>query len=80
MHTFLIHTPADKAKSINAEKVFVEEGVLHIVHSKAAESLSILPSGKWIRVEYVGQVKEAKANARRKRPTENPPSELCTGG
>ncbi len=80
MHTYLIHTSANRPEPINAEKVFVEEGCLHIVHSKAAESLSILPSGKWIRVEYVGQVKEAKnVGTRGKRPAKDLAPELRTG-
>lgn len=73
MHAYLIHTPAFQPEAVKAEKVFVEEGCLHIVHSKAAESLSILPSGKWIRVEYVGTVKEEAKHVRRgKRSPENP--------
>ena len=70
MHKWNLHTPA-KLEHIEAERVFVEEGPLHIVHGKDKEAVSIYPDNKWIRLEYVEEMSNA-----RKRPTKNTKAKL----
>ena len=67
MHKYKLYTHGRNAYDIDAEKVFVEEGALHIVHGKD-EALTIFPANKWNRIEWV---EEVKTNAR-KRSTKNP--------
>ena len=70
MRRWMLYTPV-KMEHIEAERVFVEEGALHIVHGKDKEAVSIYPDNKWIRLEYVGELCEEVKNAPRKRPTKN---------
>ena len=65
MHRWNLYTPV-KLEHIEAERVFVEEGALHIVFGKD-EAVSIYPDNKWTRIEYVEEVSNA-----RKRSTKNP--------
>ena len=70
MNTYHIYDHRAAPVSLDAEKVFVEDGHLHIVHTKEdAASVTIYPPGKWARVEY--KEKKAKTNGRRKRPAED---------
>ena len=65
MRKWMLYTPV-KMEHIEAERVFVEEGALHIVHGKDKEAVSIYPDNKWTRLEYVEEVSNV-----RKRPTKN---------